>query len=99
MFSRIVAFFNTTKDSGAKLQENVAKAMAQRKAVLQLFQDNPNKMFTGSMVQKETGYLIVSCRRVITLLNQQGEIVRIGKQLCPETKSNEYTYVYRAKNS
>lgn len=92
MFSRIVAFFNTTKESGAKLQENVANAKAQNKIILQLFKDNPNTIFSGSTIQKQTGYLIVSCRRAITTLNKKGEIMRVGKRVCPETKSSEYTY-------
>jgi hypothetical protein len=99
MLARILSYFNTTKETGTKLQENVAKAKAQEKIILQLFKDNPNKMYSGSMVQKETGYLIVSCRRVITTLNKKGEIVRVGKMVCPETNSSEYTYMLQQKNS
>jgi hypothetical protein len=95
MFAKIVAFFNTTKEVNPKLEESISKAKAQRKIILQLFEANPDRLYSGSMVQKETGYLIVSCRRVITLLNQEGKIVRIGKTICPETNSSEYTYVLR----
>lgn len=92
MLARILSYFNTTKEGGKELQENIAKAKAQDKTIYQLFKDNPDELFSGSMIQKRTGYLIVSCRRTITTLNKKGMIVRVGKRRCPETNSNEYTY-------
>lgn len=97
MIKRILEYFNTTKESGEVLQQRVEKAKAQRLQILDIFIKNPNKLYTGSMIQSETGYLIVSCRRVITNLAQQGEIIRVGKQVCKDTGSSEYTYCYKGQ--
>lgn len=97
MIKRILAYFNTTKESGEVLRQKVEKAKAQRAHILDIFKNNPNELYSGSMIQAETGYLIVSCRRVITNLAQQGEIVRVGKRVCEETGSSEYTYCYKTK--
>jgi hypothetical protein len=80
-------YYNTISLSGEKLEKNIARALAQEELVKQIFQANPNKPLSPSMIMKlvskkyDRHSPITSWRRAITNLTDMGLLVKTDQKV------------------
>lgn len=105
-----MTYFNTTKESGATLKNNVAKAKSQEEEILKLF----NKDLCNYKIKKNESfkvkatpsniyacfpnYPITSIRRALTNLTKQGKLIKTNEKRIGMYGRSEYVWKLNENN-
>lgn len=86
-----MSYFNTTKESGTTLKNNVAKADTQESIILDFYKFR-NKMTPSELMYYFTRTPITSIRRALTNLTKQGKLIKTDEKRIGMYGRSEYVW-------